>query len=118
MDKNTSAGTSVIWFYRFCGVAALVLCWKENYQYMHLGVVDGVAAFVKDLWITHSSRSITIDICFVFVTAMVFVWRECRRLKMPGFWFYFLGALGIALSFTFPLFLAEREKRLVSESNR
>ena len=112
MDTDTSSRTYLVWFYRSLGFLALILCWKENFYYMHMGVVDGLVAFVQDLWVTASSRSFTIDLCAVFVAAVVFMWRECRRLKMPGFWFYFFGAVVLAISFTFPLFLAEREKKL------
>lgn len=113
MDSNTQTRTYLIWFYRCVGVVALILCWKENFHYMHLDFSDGLIAFVKDLWVTAASRSFTIDLAAMFVAAMVFVWTECRRLKMPGFWFYFFGGICLAISFTFPLFLAEREKRMM-----
>lgn len=113
MDQNSPAGThKLIWIYRSLAVLGLILCWRENLNYMHLGLINGTITFCKDTWVTAGSRSITIDIIVIFFAAMIFMYRECRKLKMPYFWFYIIGALTIALSFTFPLFLAEREKFL------
>lgn len=113
MDQNTSSRTlKLIWIYRFLGVLGLVLCWRENLSYAHLDFFQGLFTFVKDLFVTPASRSFTFDIVVVFFAAIIFIYRETKRLKMPYFWFYSIGALVLALSFTFPLFLAEREKAL------
>ena len=39
---------------------------------------------------------------------------EARRLQMRGIWFYLVGSLLIAVSMTFPLFMALRERKLAA----
>jgi hypothetical protein len=39
---------------------------------------------------------------------------EGRRLKMKYVWLFILGSFVTAIAFTFPLFLALRERKLIS----
>ncbi|MGL4257271.1 MAG: DUF2834 domain-containing protein [Microbacterium sp.] len=55
--------------------------------------------------------SITVDLLVVAVAGSVFVIVEARRLGMRFGWLYVVGAAITALAFTFPLFLAMRERR-------
>ncbi|WP_374314579.1 DUF2834 domain-containing protein [Microbacterium sp.] len=55
--------------------------------------------------------SITVDLLVVAVAGSVFVIVEARRLGMRFGWLYVVGAAITAFAFTFPLFLAMRERR-------
>lgn len=55
--------------------------------------------------------SITVDLLVVAVAGSVFVIVEARRLGMRFGWLYVAGAAITAFAFTFPLFLAMRERR-------
>lgn len=55
--------------------------------------------------------SITVDLLIVAVAGSVFVIVEARRLGMRLGWLYVAGAAITAFAFTFPLFLAMRERR-------
>lgn len=39
---------------------------------------------------------------------------EARRLQMRGIWWYLVGSLLLAISFTVPLFMALRERKLMT----
>ncbi|WP_375385122.1 DUF2834 domain-containing protein [uncultured Microbacterium sp.] len=56
--------------------------------------------------------SITIDLLVAAVAASIFVIVECRRLGMRFGWLYIVGSAVTAFAFTFPLFLAMRERRM------
>jgi hypothetical protein len=105
----------MIHIYRLVGVIALILCWKENLNYISLGVLSGIESFIDDTWANAASRSITIDIVFVFISASIFMIRESRRHKIRHVWLYLLGSVFLALSFAFPFFLAARERALRSK---
>lgn len=105
----------MIHIYRLIGIAALILCWKENLNYLSLGVFSGIENFIGDTWVNSASRSITIDIVFVFISASIFMIRESRRHNIRHVWLYLLGSVVLALSFAFPFFLAARERALRSK---
>lgn len=55
--------------------------------------------------------SITVDLLVVALAGSVFVIVEARRLGMRFGWLYVAGSALTAFAFTFPLFLAMRERR-------
>lgn len=55
--------------------------------------------------------SITVDLLVVAVAGSVFLLVEARRLGMRFGWLYVVGSALTAFAFTFPLFLAMRERR-------
>lgn len=55
--------------------------------------------------------SITVDLLVVALAGSIFVIVEARRLGMRFGWLYVAGAAITAFAFTFPLFLAMRERR-------
>ncbi|WP_448002170.1 DUF2834 domain-containing protein [Agromyces bauzanensis] len=56
--------------------------------------------------------SITVDLLVVAVAGSVFIIVEARRLGMRLGWLYVVGAGITAFAFTFPLFLAMRQRAL------
>lgn len=58
--------------------------------------------------------SITVDLLVVAVAACVVIVVEGRRLGMKRWWLYIVLSGITAIAFTFPLFLAMRERRLAA----
>lgn len=56
--------------------------------------------------------SITTDLLIVAVAGSVFIVVEARRLGMRFAWLYIVGAAVTAFAFTFPMFLAMRQRRI------
>lgn len=57
---------------------------------------------------------LSVDLLIVAVTVAVFMVTEAKRLGMRRVWLYFLLSGFTALAFTFPLFMALRERKLLS----
>ncbi|WP_353829318.1 DUF2834 domain-containing protein [Agromyces sp. SYSU T0242] len=58
--------------------------------------------------------SITTDLLVVAVAGSILIVVESRRLGMRFAWLYIVGSALTAFAFTFPLWLAMRERRLVA----
>jgi|GEM_PF-403913 len=56
--------------------------------------------------------SITVDLLIVAIAGCIFIIVQSQRLGMRHAWVFVLGSLVTAIAFTFPLFLAFRERRL------
>lgn len=98
--------------YAAIAVAALVATWSQNLAY------DGSAflsRFLPDTAVTPASRSITADILMLFLSAAVLMVAEARKHNVRFVWAYIFGGFLTAISFTFPLFLIARERRLAAE---
>ncbi len=99
--------------YAAIAVAALVATWSQNLAY------DGTDSFfsrwLPDTAVTPASRSITADILMLFLAATVLMVTEARKHNVRFVWAYIFGGFLTAISFTFPLFLIARERRLAAE---
>jgi Protein of unknown function DUF2834 len=94
--------------YLLLAAVGLIGTWTFNV----LAVVQ-MADFIKDLVTSGPAvSSITIDLLVVAVAGSVFIIVEARRLRMRFGWLYVVGAGLTAFAFTFPLFLAMRQRRL------
>ncbi|WP_407345478.1 DUF2834 domain-containing protein [Pengzhenrongella phosphoraccumulans] len=62
--------------------------------------------------------SLTVDLLVAAVAGSVFIVAESRRLGMRWGWLYVLASGLTAFAFTFPLFLAMRERDLVAARGR
>jgi hypothetical protein len=60
--------------------------------------------------------SFTIDLLVAAVVGSIFIIVEARRLRMRLGWLYVAGAALTAFAFTFPLFLAMRQRRITELS--
>ncbi len=60
--------------------------------------------------------SLGVDLLVVAVAGSVLIVVEARRLRMKRAWLYIVLSLITAIAFTFPLFLAMRERRLLELS--
>jgi hypothetical protein len=100
-----------------CGVygaiaaAALIATWSQNLAYFDKParfLVD----FMNDSKVTPSSRSLTVDILLLALSATILMVIEARKHGVKFVWLYVLGGFAIAISVTFPLFLIARELRM------
>ena len=100
--------TPLAFVYLLLAVAGLIGTWTFNV----LAVVQMVD-FIGDLVTSGPAvSSITIDLLVAAVAGSVFIIVEARRLRMRFGWLYVVGAGLTAFAFTFPLFLAMRQRRL------
>lgn len=94
--------------YLVLAVVGLVGTWTYNV----LAVVQ-LRDFMGDLVSSGPAvSSITTDLLVVAVAGCVFIVFEARRLGMRFAWLYIVLSGVTALAFTFPLFLAMRQRRL------
>jgi hypothetical protein len=100
--------TPLAFVYLLLAVAGLIGTWTFNV----LAVVQ-MADFIGDLVSSGPAvSSITVDLLVAAVAGSVFVIVEARRLRMRFGWLYVVGAGLTAFAFTFPLFLAMRQRHL------
>jgi hypothetical protein len=71
-----------------------------------------MADFLRDTVVNPGARSIAFDILIVGWAASIWMVVEGRRRRMRWVWLYPLLGWGGAMAFTFPLFLAMRERAL------
>lgn len=94
--------------YLVIAVVGLVATWWFN----ALAIVQ-MNDFVTDLITSGPAvSSITVDLLVVAVAGSVFILVEARRLRMRFAWLYVVGSALTAFAFTFPLFLAMRQRRI------
>jgi hypothetical protein len=70
--------------------------------------------FFADWSSTPAVSSATTDLLIAASAASIFMFYESKRLKMKYVWLFILGSFVTAIAFTFPLFLALRERKLTS----
>jgi hypothetical protein len=100
--------TPLAFVYLVLAVAGLIGTWWFN----ALAIIQ-MADFLGDLVTSGPAvSSITVDLLVVAIAGSVFVIVEARRLRMRFGWLYVVAAGVTAFAFTFPLFLAMRERRL------
>lgn len=90
--------------YAVIAVVALYGTWSQNLAYG-----PTLAGFLPDAKVNPASRSLTIDIFMMALTAAFLMTYEARRLGIRFVWLYVFFGLTIAISVTFPLFLIARE---------
>jgi len=58
------------------------------------------------------------DLSVVAIAVVVFMFAEARRLGMKQVWIYLVVSCFTAMAFTFPLFLAMRERHVAGRATR
>ncbi len=93
-------------------IAGLIGTWWFN----ALAIVQA-SNFVGD-WVNSGPAvsSLTVDLLVVAVAGSVFIIIEARRLGMRGGWIYVVLSGLTAFAFTFPLFLAQRQRHLTAQA--
>jgi hypothetical protein len=101
--------------YSVVAVIALVACWRQNLLFASdrgIGVAEAFVQFWPALFANHATTSISIDMLVFALAASTWMVIEGRRLAIPLAWAYVVLGIFVAISFTFPLFLVARERRL------
>jgi hypothetical protein len=94
---------------------ALVATWRQNIGFIverDGGLSAGLVDFWPALLANRATTSITVDIFLFGLAAVVWMVVEARRREIRLVWVYVLLSFAVAISVTFPLFLAARERRL------
>jgi uncharacterized membrane protein len=107
MTKNWTP-LAVTWF--VLAVVGLVGTWTFN----ALAIIQ-LRDFIGD-WVNSGPAvsSLTVDLLVVAVAGCILIVVESRRLGMKRAWLYIVLSGITAFAFTFPLFLAMRERKLTS----
>ena len=103
----------LIGIYAAIALGALVATWSQNIRFLLREDNGGVQGFVRACYANPAAASITNDIVFVLLAAVVLMVVEARRLGIRHVWIYPLLSLVVALSVAFPLFLIARQFALV-----
>lgn len=100
------------------------------FLYLALSIVGLVWTLVLNAWTVIAGRnyiedlfgsgpavsSIGVDLLIVAVAGVVLIFAEAKRLGMKRAWLYVVLSAVTAFAFTFPLFLAMRERKIASRS--
>ncbi len=103
--------------YYVIAAIALLATQSENLAFSaerHTNYVETFAQFWPALLVNHATVSITVDIFLLSLAVVIWMVLEARRLQLRFVWLYVLGGIFVAISVTFPLFLAARERRLAA----
>lgn len=105
MTKNWTP-LSITWL--ILAIAGLIGTWTFN----ALAIVQ-LRDFIGD-WVGSGPAvsSLTVDLLIVAIAGCILIVVEARRLGMKRAWLYIVLSGITAFAFTFPLFLAMRERRL------
>lgn len=87
-------------------VAGLVGTWYFNLTYA------GEQSYLAAWFANAASSSAAVDLIVAFTAGSIFMLAEGRRLRMRAPWLYVVFGVVLAFAFTFPLFLAVRERAL------
>ncbi|MDA3026847.1 MAG: DUF2834 domain-containing protein [Actinomycetota bacterium] len=98
--------------YLLLALAGLVGTWYFNFL-----AITQSRNFFADWSSTPAVLSATTDLFVVATAASVFIFFESKRLKIKYWWLFILGSFVTAIAFTFPLFMALRERKLLSQGN-
>lgn len=102
------------WYLALAAIA-LVCCWRQNIEFMQatdVALPEAFVTFWPALLANHATTSITVDIFIFGLAAVTWMVLEARRIGLRFVWLYVVLGFAIAISVTFPLFLAARERRL------
>ena len=99
-------------FFLILSIVGLVTAWIFN------GIASVTGQNYLDAWFGSAvDWVLSLDILIVAVAGSAFMIFEARRLGMRRVWLYIVLSGITAFAFTFPLFLAMRERRLGSIEN-
>ncbi|MFM1986070.1 MAG: hypothetical protein RIS18_287 [Actinomycetota bacterium] len=93
--------------YLFLSIAGLIGTW-----YFNLLAIKQGRDFFADWSSSPAVSSATTDLFIAASAASIFMFLEGKRLKMRFVWLFIAGSFITAIAFTFPLFLAIRERKL------
>jgi hypothetical protein len=100
------------WFFLIVAAFGLITAWVFN------GIAVMTGADYLDAWFgSPVDWVLSLDLLVVAVAGSAFMIFEARRLGIKYVWAYILASGVTAFAFTFPLFLAMRERRLAEQAS-
>ncbi|MDQ3572014.1 MAG: DUF2834 domain-containing protein [Actinomycetota bacterium] len=108
---------ALCWIYGLAALGALIATWSQNIRFFLEDDNGGLVGFVEDSYANAASSSITNDLIFMLIVALVLMLVEARRLGIRHVWVYLVLSFTIAISVAFPLFLLARERKLAELEN-
>ena len=103
---------ALFWTYLILALVGLITAWIFN----GLAVADG-QDYVTAWFGSAVDWVLSADLTIVAIAVVVFMITEARRIGMKRVWLYILLSGFTAMAFTFPLFLAMRERSLARKSD-
>lgn len=103
--------TPAAWVYLSLAVLGLVLTAWFNIR----GVIEPSGNVLAAWFANPATSSLSIDLLVTASAASIFIILEGRRLGMKWPWLYVIASFITAVAFTFPLFLAMRERHMPRE---
>lgn len=100
--------TPAAWVYLSLAVLGLALTAVFNIR----GVLEPSGNLLAAWFANPATSSLSIDLLVTASAASIFIILEGRRLGIKWPWLYVLASFITAVAFTFPLFLAVRERHL------
>ena len=96
-------------FFLILSIIGLITAWVFN------GIASVTGQNYLDAWFGSAvDWVLSLDILLVAIAGSAFMIFEARKLGMKRVWLYILLSGVTALAFTFPLFLAMRERKLAA----
>jgi len=96
-------------FFLILSLVGLITAWVFN------GIASVTGQNYLDAWLGSAvDWVLSLDILIVAIAGSAFMIFEARKLGMKRVWIYILLSGLTAFAFTFPLFLAMREKKLAA----
>ena len=104
--------------YGLCAMVGIVSTMYFNILFMieHSGF--SLSTFVSENYVNNASGSISNDFLVILAVFLVWSFFEAKRISMPKWWVYIACTFGVALAFSFPLFLLMRERHLAKAENK
>lgn len=103
------------WIYIILALTGASVTWYFNIRFtIDAGGQFDMLAFMQAAFANHAASSLSTDAIVVAVTFLIWAVAEARRLSMRHWWVYMVLTLFVAVSFAFPVFLAMREKHLMT----
>jgi hypothetical protein len=108
----TDSNRNLCIVYAVIAVAALIGTWSQNLAFFALPENGGIAGFMQMAIANPAAASLTIDLGFFCLAAVIWMVVEARRVGVRFVWVYVVLSFAIAISVSFPLFLIARQMKL------
>ena len=108
----TRTDKCIVAIYALIAAIALPATWVHNIAFMNMPDNGGISGFVAGGYANPAAASLTNDLGLIAMAAVVFMIVEGRRLGIRYLSVYVVLSFLVAVSVTFPLFLAARHWRL------
>ncbi len=113
----TTNNRNLCLIYGVIAAAALIGTWSRNLAFLAMPDNGGVVGFIRMAMVNPAAASLTIDLGFFCLAAVIWMVAEAQRVGVRFVWIYVVLSFAIAISVTFPLFLIARQVRLARGSS-